>query len=63
MAKRKVLTVANNGRTASVYKNAEFHEYEVRFTADGQDLPDADYFTNDLTDAVETANLWVNEEI
>jgi hypothetical protein len=34
----------------------------VRFSVFGEDLPDADYFTNDKQDAIETANRWINEE-
>jgi hypothetical protein len=62
MAKRKIQTFANNSKMASVYRNAEFDEYEVRFSTDGEDFPDADYFTNDKQDAIETAINWVNEE-
>jgi len=35
----------------------------VRFAVNGEDLDsDADYFTNDKQDAIDTAVNWVNEE-
>jgi hypothetical protein len=63
MAKRKIQTFANNSKVANVYRNVEFDEYEVRFSVNGEDLDsDADYFTNDKQDAIDTAVNWVNEE-
>jgi hypothetical protein len=63
MAKCKIQTFANNSKVANVYRNAEFDEYEVRFSVNGEDLDsDADYFTNDKQDAIDTAVNWVNEE-
>jgi hypothetical protein len=62
MAKRRIHTYENNGKQAKVYRNSDFDEYEVRFSVQGEDLPDADYFTNDKQDAIDTAYNWVNEE-
>ena len=62
MAKRKIETYEKDGKVAKVYRNADFDEYEVRFSVKGEDLPDADYFTNDKQDAIDTAVSWVNEK-
>lgn len=62
MAKRKIATIENNGRVAKIYRNAAHDEYEVRFAINGVDQQDADYFTNDKQDAIDTANAWATQE-
>lgn len=46
---------------ATVFYDFDNEEYVVKFWRDGNYLPDADYFTDDRTDAVQTADLY-NEE-
>lgn len=41
--------------TATVFYDFEYEEFVVKFWRDGAYLPDADYFTDDRADAVETA--------
>lgn len=48
-----------NNRTAKVYRNAEWGEYQVKFYQDGDYLPDADYHTDDKADALSTARQYV----
>jgi len=42
--------------TAKVYRDAKWNEYRVRFYFNGQLNPEADYFTTDKQDALDTAN-------
>lgn len=46
-----------NEYTTKVYPKNEFGEYRVRLFIDGRKYPPADYFTNDKSDAVETAKV------
>ncbi len=46
---------------ATVFYNFEYEEFVVKFYRDGVALPDADYFTNDRTDAIETAMSFTEE--
>lgn len=57
MALRKMQTLENaKGDKAAIYRDAAFGEYRVRFSmADIGYLPEADYHTNDLQDAIATA--------
>lgn len=56
--------VAGLGCTAMVYRDTEWQEFVVKFYTHIHDETQyhegADYHTNDLDDAVETANTWVN---
>lgn len=63
MAKRKIATIENSGRVAKIYRDAEFNEYSVRFVIDGVEQKDADYFTSDKQDAIDTANAWATPEV
>lgn len=45
-------------RRATVYRNAEWQEYVVKFRANDQPLRDADYHTDDKADAIGTAINW-----
>jgi hypothetical protein len=47
---------------ATVFYDFGKEEFVVRFWRDGVYLPEADYVTNDRTDAVETAELY-NENL
>lgn len=50
-------------RVANVYRDSDTKEYVVRFFNFG-DMPissaDADYYTDDKTDAINTANHYIN---
>jgi len=48
--------------TATVFYDFEWEEFVVKFWRDGKYLPDADYFTDDRADAVETALNYDNIE-
>lgn len=43
------------GKSAKVYKNAEYGEHVVKFYSNGEHHKDADYHTDDKTDAHDTA--------
>lgn len=47
--------VDGKGNTAKMYRNAAYDEFVVKFYTDGVHHVDADYFTNDQTDAKDTA--------
>lgn len=47
---------------ACVFYNFDYEEFVVKFWRDGQYLPDADYFTDDRADAVETAVRYDDEQ-
>jgi len=44
--------------TACVFYDFDNEEFVVKFWRDGVYLPDADYFTDDRSDAVETATVY-----
>lgn len=46
-------------KTAKVYKDTDTGEYSVEFFEDDLYLRDATYFTDDLEDAIGTADLMV----
>lgn len=55
-SQRLIKTVnGEHGRTAKVYKDADWEEYVVKFYENGVHLKDADYSTGDKTDAIQTA--------
>lgn len=61
MALRKIETISNTqtGRSATVYRDAEFNEYRVKFYQDGKHQTEADYHTDDKGDAQRTARtVW-----
>lgn len=55
MAKRKLKSVSNAGRVATVYRDPEWNEYVVKLRG----RPGADYFTSDRGDAEATAKKMV----
>lgn len=60
MSKRKITAYTNHNRTAVVYWNSEFEEYSVTLKIDGKIYKPAEYFTNDKTDALQTAQAMIN---
>ena len=46
-------------KTAKVYRNADYNEYQVKHFTGTQHDPVADYFTDDKQDAHDTAKHWV----
>jgi hypothetical protein len=61
MSLRKIESITNtkNGKSATVYRDAEFQEYRVRFYQDGKHLTEADYHTDSKSDAQFTARtVW-----
>lgn len=63
MALRLVSSVSNSTptetRQARVYRDVEFNEYRVKLYINGVWRADADYFTDDKADALQTANVMV----
>lgn len=55
MARKKIATYSNDGKTVHVYRDAEWNEFVVRIPG----APDADYFTPDKDDAISTAQTIV----
>lgn len=49
-----------NGR-AIVYFNSDYNEYVVKFYQDNDYYKHADYFTDDVEDAIDTAHLQLNK--
>ena len=57
---RRVETILNggDGLAAKVYRDAEWREYRVKFFRDGEYQEDADYHTDDKSDAQFTARAF-----
>lgn len=54
--KRIAVFHSSIGHTAKVYKDYEWQEYRVKFySPEGQHMENADYHTDDKTDALDTA--------
>ena len=51
----------NTNRKISIYRNADYNEWVVRFYENDIHLTEADYHTDDSADAYDTANSWVNK--
>jgi hypothetical protein len=60
MRKVTSIEVKETGRKVSIYRNAEWNEWVVKFYVDGVHQVDADYHT-DKEDAYSTASNWVNK--
>jgi hypothetical protein len=62
MTRRKIAEFkqapGHSDRVARVYRDAEWNEWVVRFDEWWCGLPEADYFTNDKQDALDTASSW-----
>jgi hypothetical protein len=53
----KIATLQRRDKRAEVHHDGT--EYVVRFYSGSQHLADADYFTDDVTDALDTARFYV----
>ena len=49
-------TIANVDFLVKVYKDSEWGEYVCRLFANGEEMVDSSYHTDDKNDALETAN-------
>lgn len=61
MALRKLTSFSSTSgqyRTATVYRDAEWDEYRVRFYREGVYQEGADYHTDDKQDAMDTASIF-----
>ena len=52
------MRIVYRAASASVFYDFDFEEFIVRFYRDGVYLPEADYFTDDRTDACATADAF-----
>lgn len=61
MSKRNIQTFLGNGtnKKTIVYYDSDFAEFHVKYFFNGKAMPDSDYYTDDRTDALETAQLLV----
>ena len=48
-------------KMTKVYYHSDFREYRTKFYVDGAHLTEGDSFTDDKTDAMDTAKHWVNK--
>ena len=60
---RLITTLVQFDRTAKVYRNSEWDEYQTKFFIDGKHITEGDCFTDDKTDAMDTAQHWVNKTV
>jgi hypothetical protein len=51
----------NNGRACAVFYDFDYEEYVVKFYEEGKYLPDADYFSDDKIDAIDTGCVFCNK--
>lgn len=51
----------DTGKTAKVYRNPAFNEYQVKLFIDGKYYEPADYFTDDKEDSLDTARHMVDQ--
>lgn len=56
---RKVSEHMDGNKKATVHKDSDVGEYHVKFHTDGKHHADADYHTDDIVDANQTAKHWV----
>lgn len=64
MARKKFAEIINaeTGRTAKLYHNSDFEEYDVVFYKGLIKQTEATYFTCCRTDALDTANHWTSQK-
>lgn len=62
MALRKIDTKKANNKRAVILKDTEWQEYRVRFYRGINYQIDADYHTDDILDALQTADYFVNTD-
>lgn len=58
---KKTVTGSNPAKSAKIYKDPDWDEYRVKHYQDGQHLSKADYHTDDMDDAHDTATNFVNK--
>lgn len=56
---RKLTEFSQGRHRATVHKDSDLDEYQVKFHTDGKHLPDADYFSDDKADAEGTAKAQI----
>ena len=61
MGLRLITTLTQANRTAKVYRNSEWDEYQTKFFVDGAHITEGDSFTDNKTDAMDTAQHWVDK--
>ena len=62
MARERLITkLVQDNKMTKVYYHSDFKEYRTKFYVDGAHLTEADSFTDDKTDAMDTAKHWVNK--
>lgn len=59
---KKTVTGSNPAKSAKVYKDQDWGEYRVKHFLDGKHQKDADYHTDDMSDAHDTAMDFVNKK-
>lgn len=60
---RKIATRQNGALKAEIHHNKEYDEYLVKFYIVGVYQKRADYFTDDKSDAISTAQHWCNKGV
>lgn len=58
---RKVDSYEQGRHKATIHKDSDTGEYQVKFHTDGKHLKDADYFTDDKSDGITTAETQINK--
>jgi hypothetical protein len=61
-AMKLVKTHEGNGKTAKVYRDTDWDEFRVKHYTDGKYHDKADYHTDDVNDAHDTAQAWLKKE-
>lgn len=59
---RLIDTKTNDVKVAKIYRDAENQEFVVKFFISNVHQINADYFTDDKSDAIGTANVFVDEK-
>lgn len=60
MALRKIGSWTYGPAVATVYRDSELQEYQVKLAVNGRAFPDATYFCDDKNDAMQTAKNMAN---
>ena len=58
---RKIADYSNGRHKATTHKDSDTSEYQVKFHTDGKHLKNADYFTDDKSDASDTAKSQIDK--
>lgn len=59
MTLRLLAAKFNGAKSIKIYRDAEWQEFVVRFYQDGKELKDAEYRTDDKSDAEGTADHYL----